>query len=118
MTERVELTAEAIEAIALRVAEVLRDEPTTAGKRLLTAAEVADLLNVARATVYEHADELGAQRLGHGRRGRLRFDHDTALNAWARRTTPFEPAPERTTTRRRTTASRAGLLPIRGQEAA
>ncbi|HEV2752937.1 MAG TPA: hypothetical protein VGV36_03765 [Solirubrobacteraceae bacterium] len=118
MSEPVTLAPESVSAIAHAVAELLRDEPTTTGERLLTAAQVAALLGVARATVYEHADELGAQRLGDGVRGRLRFDRDTALSAWARRPTPPAPEPERTTTRRRTTAARADLLPIRGRDTA
>ena len=42
--------------------------------RLLTAAEVAARLSVARGWVYEHARELGVVRLGDGPRPRLRFD--------------------------------------------
>lgn len=41
---------------------------------LVTAAELADLLAVSRDYVYEHADELGALRLGSGPKARLRFD--------------------------------------------
>lgn len=40
----------------------------------LTAAEVADLLRVGTAWVYNHADQLGAIRLGSGPKPRLRFD--------------------------------------------
>jgi hypothetical protein len=31
--------------------------------------------------VYEHSDQLGARRLGHGPRGRLRFDPETVRAA-------------------------------------
>ena len=41
---------------------------------LLTAAEVAARLAVARGWVYAHARELGVVRLGDGPRPRLRFD--------------------------------------------
>jgi hypothetical protein len=42
--------------------------------RLLKADELAAVLGVDRSYVYEHADELGAWRLGSGSRARLRFD--------------------------------------------
>ena len=40
----------------------------------MDAAAVARLLGVSRATVYAKADELGAVRIGNGKRARLRFD--------------------------------------------
>lgn len=43
---------------------------------LVDASTVAARLGVARSYVYEHADELGAIRLGSGPRARLRFDLD------------------------------------------
>jgi hypothetical protein len=55
------------------------------------AAELARILGVSRAFVYEHAAELGAQRVGPGgvdpatgkrRRPRLRFDVETARAAF------------------------------------
>ena len=42
-------------------------------QRWLDAQEVAERLGVSREWVYEHADELGARRIGNGRRPRLRF---------------------------------------------
>ncbi len=41
---------------------------------LVDAIALARLLGVSRAYVYEHADELGALRLGGGPKARLRFD--------------------------------------------
>lgn len=41
---------------------------------LVDATAVASYLGVQREWVYEHADELGALRLGSGPRARLRFD--------------------------------------------
>jgi hypothetical protein len=41
--------------------------------RLVDVATVAEYLGTKRAYVYEHADELGARRLGSGPRARLRF---------------------------------------------
>lgn len=69
-----QIEATAIEAIARRVAQLLGGEPD--GWKLLDAAAVAEKLSVERDWVYEHAEELGAIRLG-GPRGRLRFDPDT-----------------------------------------
>lgn len=107
-----------VEAVAVRVAELLADEhaalPTA---RLLDAAQLAGLLGVARSWVYEHAETLGAVRLGDGDRPRLRFDPAVALAAWkARDREPaLEPAPR--TPRRRTTPRGPELLPIRGRAA-
>lgn len=42
--------------------------------QLITASQVASGLGVTRDWVYEHAGELGAIRLGSGRKPRLRFD--------------------------------------------
>lgn len=60
-----------VEAIACRVAELLRDEPRDA--ELIDAIEVARRFGVSREFVYEHADDLGAVRLGDGPKARLRF---------------------------------------------
>jgi len=79
-----ELTPEAIEQIAQRVAELLRhdqpegvEEPTVPAG-LFNASQLARHLGVTRAWVYEHALELGAIRLGTGPRARLRFDPERA----------------------------------------
>ena len=61
-----------IEAIALRVVDLLQAHATPAA-RLVDAAELASILSVERDWVYTHADDLHAVRLG-GPRGRLRFD--------------------------------------------
>ncbi len=67
-----ELEDEAVEAIAQRVAEILRRDGL--GGALVDAAELARRLGVSRSTVYEYAGELGAIRIGAGARARLRFD--------------------------------------------
>jgi transposase-like protein len=65
----------AIEAIARRVTQLLRQDPVAAAhERLVSAAEIARRFGVSRAWVYENADRLGAVRLGRGARPRLRFD--------------------------------------------
>jgi hypothetical protein len=58
------------ERIAALVAEAVRRDPPA---RFIDAASTARMLSVERDWVYEHAEELGAVRLG-GPRGRLRFD--------------------------------------------
>lgn len=69
------LAPESIEALARRLAELLAAERRPPSRqRHLTAAEVSEWWGVDRAWVYAHADELGAKRLGAGKRPRLRFD--------------------------------------------
>ena len=62
-----------VEAIARRVAELLRTDAKKTAVRLVDAATLARMLGVERDWVYAHARELQAVRLG-GERGRLRFD--------------------------------------------
>jgi hypothetical protein len=68
---RIELEADAIEAIALRVADLLSGESRW---DLIDAAMLARRLKVDRDWVYEHWQELGGIRLGDSDQGRLRFD--------------------------------------------
>jgi hypothetical protein len=53
--------------------------PAPSAGSWLNAAEVAELLRVTREWVYQHADELGAVRLGGGRRPRLRFRRESLV---------------------------------------
>lgn len=69
-----------VRTIAEHVADLLSADMAT-GRRLVSAAEVARELNVGRQWVYEHAEELGARRLGDGPRARLRFDLETVRAA-------------------------------------
>jgi hypothetical protein len=71
-----------VDAIAERVADLLRSEPPHG--RLVDAATLADELSVDRSYVYAHADELGAVRLGGGSKPRLRFDLEAAREAMSR----------------------------------
>jgi hypothetical protein len=90
---------------------------------LVDAASVAEHLGVSRDYVYEHADDLGARRLGSGPRARLRFDLaevDSRLTSCARSRgseAAGSGAVERT--RRRRCSSGLGtsvpLLPIKGR---
>ncbi len=113
-----------VEAIARRVVELLdeRVERAIPAVELVDAVTVARALGVSRDTVYEHAEALGARRLG-GARGRLRFDLAEAVDLWAARSSsersqrdesPAEPAKPR---RRREAGmgTSAPLLPIHGQ---
>jgi hypothetical protein len=64
-----------VEAVAHRVAELIRDDAReTAAPRLVDAATLAAELGVERSWVYEHRDELHPVRLGNGSKPRLRFD--------------------------------------------
>lgn len=74
----VRLDPESIEALARRLAELIRpvQEETVPKRRerLITAEAVSEWWGVGRRWVYDHADYLGARRLGAGKRPRLRFD--------------------------------------------
>jgi hypothetical protein len=72
------IAPDSIETVAQRVAELVAAttaEPDTRPEHI-TAEEVSRWWGVSRRWVYDHADELGARRLGSGRRPRLRFDPD------------------------------------------
>ena len=74
------LTEQDVEAVARRTVELLRGE--RAGSfALVGARELAGQLGVSVDYVYEHASELGALRLGGGRKARIRFEVDTARRA-------------------------------------
>ena len=120
MTPLERLHPDDVEAIARRVSELLAAGPP-ASPRLLTAAAVAKRFGVERDWVYRHADEIGAVRLGAGRRPRLRFDPDRVAAALAPRPDSKGSEAPRVAPRRapRTQAppsvpSRCPLLPIRG----
>jgi hypothetical protein len=86
VAELVDLIAD---AVADRVVACLAERPppaaavTPASGRIDTKT-LARELGVSPSFVYEHADELGAERLGPGRRARLRFDLEGARAAMAR----------------------------------
>jgi predicted DNA-binding transcriptional regulator AlpA len=97
--------------IAERVVQVMKTEGITAqgtaATAWLDARQVAQRLGVSREWVYEHADELGASRIGTGRRPRLRFPPHV-LEARAGNRTPAEEASQ--PAKRRSKPS--GLIPI------
>lgn len=79
----IRLAPEEIEALALRIAQLLAAAPPEAeaarARQMLSATEVAELFGVSRRWVYDHAEVLGAWRLGSGARPRLRFDPDEVV---------------------------------------
>ena len=121
LTPRDQALAElAAELAAARVLEALdaREAPTL--KRLVDAQELARRLGVSRATVYAHAGQLGARKIGDGSKGRLRFDVEEALEAWnARRVSERSQTPQPLAVRRRRprdpTGNSTGLLPIKNR---
>jgi hypothetical protein len=116
-----------VDAVAQRVLELLGERGVTESRsRLVSAAELAEVLGVSREYVYEHRDELGARPVGDGPRPRLRFDVDEAVAAATRRQasersqTPDPPAPGGRSPRggRREPGSEVPLLPVRGRSKA
>lgn len=84
-----------VDAIARRVVELLRAEtPTLPARGHVDTATVARLLGMGEDWVREHAAELGAVRLGDGKRGELRYDVRAVRQALERRRVT-SPAPQR-----------------------
>ncbi len=83
----VELTPQAVEQIATRVAQLLRHQQPPAQASVaptpgwMTAKELAQHLKLNPAYIYEHAELLGAIRTGTGPKARIRFDLHTATQA-------------------------------------
>lgn len=77
------LTDADVEAIAVRVAHLLRASER-AGE-LIDTAGVACMLGLSPEWVRDHAGELGALRVGDGPRGQLRFDPQRVMQALQRR---------------------------------
>src|SRR6187200_1374643 len=107
------------ELIAERVVSMLR-EASSESPPLIDANEVARILGCERGFVYEHQAELGAVRLGGGRRPRLRFDRARVeAIASAPRTSAevsLETRPQhRSPRRRRPRRSAVKLLEIKGR---
>lgn len=99
--------------IADRVVEQLQSDSTEAG-RLIDAAEIARRFSVSRDYVYEHADDLGAVRLGSGPKARLRFSSTKVAEALGS-STESESQPKRVAVRPVRRGHGVTLLPIRGE---
>jgi predicted DNA-binding transcriptional regulator AlpA len=108
-----ELADRLSDVVVQRVLDAIRVERLTAGasepQAWLSANEVAKRLRVSREWVYEHAEELGASRIGNGPRPRLRFP-PRVLEAREVKP-PSDSAAARSTQPQVTTS---GLIPIRG----
>jgi hypothetical protein len=95
----VDLTPQAVEQVAGRVAQLLQRQQQQEQRHasgptgMLTVSELAQHLHLNRAWVYEHADELGAIRVGNGPKARIRFDLHTAKTALQRQQPDSGPAP-------------------------
>jgi hypothetical protein len=74
----VHLSDAEIERLAQHLSNALRPaaSPVSPASPMMSAAGVAEWWGIGRRWVYEHADELGARRLGSSCRPRLRFDPD------------------------------------------
>ena len=112
MTAPVQLSRESIEAVAQRVAELVRSPEAV---QFIDAVEVSHRFGVSREYVYEHADELGAVRLGEGSRPRLRFDVQKVAERFGSLASSRNPQRENRSAVRR--ASAVELLPIKGNTA-
>lgn len=79
----VDLTPQAVEQVAGRVAQLLgyqqHREP-----QLISAGELALYLGVTRPWIYKHRHLLGGRRIGEGPKAPWRFDRHTALQALER----------------------------------
>lgn len=91
--ERLDKLAERVaDRLGERIAAYLAAEPPPPER--VDAATVARALGVHRSWVYDHAEELGALRLGDGPRPRLRFDLEAARTAASRFAGEKSPAAE------------------------
>jgi hypothetical protein len=95
----VDLTPQAVEQVASRVVQLLhrqhQQEQAKTGEPvgMVTVAQFAAYYKLNPAWVYEHADELGATRIGSGPKARIRLDFQTAKVALREIHAGREPAP-------------------------
>ncbi|HWY18931.1 MAG TPA: hypothetical protein VNY27_09515 [Solirubrobacteraceae bacterium] len=83
----VDLTPQAIEQVADRIAQLLayqQQQQAKEAERLISAGELALHLGVARPWIYKHRHLLGGQRIGEGPKAPWRFDPHTAMQALQR----------------------------------
>jgi hypothetical protein len=99
-----------IEAVATRVVDLLQGGGMSV--EMVDAAEIARRFGVSRDFVYEHADDLGAIRLGHGPRARLRFAPTKVGEALSAPPVKAATGPPR----RRSARKASGLLPVHRRE--
>lgn len=107
-------------ALAEAVVDVLEERGlvATAGapSRMLSAAQVAQLLGRRRQWVYDHAGELGAFRYGDGPKARIGFDL-VAVERWKRDRQVRQPRARTAARGRRRSGASARLIPYDGSGA-
>jgi len=116
---RIKLDPQAVEAVARKVVELLEARGVQQ-RALVDAAELARLFGIERSWVYTHAIELGAVKLGNGKKPRLRFDPEIAVRVLRKVGDGMEADPPARSGERadrpRVEERRAKLLPIRGDD--
>lgn len=113
--DQLEALAQRIARILERIVWMLATEHHSGHARLLSADEVAERYGVSRSWVYEHAQELGALKLGRHRNGRVRFDR-AVVERNLERIGPPEIGSQRRRVRQPAAAAADGeLLRIRGR---
>jgi hypothetical protein len=80
----VDLTPQAVEQVAVRVAQLLQHQDPGGQTELISAGELARYLRVERPWIYKHRHLLGGQRIGDGPKAPWRFELETAKQALAR----------------------------------
>ncbi|HEX5714213.1 MAG TPA: hypothetical protein VFX85_12955 [Solirubrobacterales bacterium] len=117
-SRRIKLDPQVIDAIARRVVELL-EQKGLQKRELVDAAELARMFGIERSWVYSHAIELGAVKLGSGRKPRLRFDPEVAARVLKRvgdgPAAPPTRSGERAGQPRGDGGSVVPLLPVRGE---
>ena len=111
----VRLDADSIDAIARRVADILRSEALPTPEQLVTATDVAARFGVSRTWVYDNAERLGAIRLGTGSKARLRFDPRRVGELIQAEPNSRERPARRSPPAATRWLDKADLIPIRGQ---
>jgi len=77
----VDLSPEAVERIAARVAQLLAEPQHQGAPKLISAGELALRLGVERPWVYRHRHLLGGIRMGAGPKAPWRFEYRKAVEA-------------------------------------
>lgn len=114
-----ETSDEQLDRLAERIVELLSLRfPAEGSVQFVDARAIAAEFGISRKWVYEHADALGAIRVGSGRKQRLRFDRAVVRERIATVGSLPDPAAPRRSRQRATTPAGDGLLPIRGRRAA
>jgi hypothetical protein len=83
----VDLSPQAVERVAARVAELLGEGEAQDGPELICAGELARRLRVERPWVYRHRELLGGLRIGAGPKAPWRFEYRVAVEALRRQAT-------------------------------